>query len=226
MKKWLALILAIALCGNLMACSSAPVAKSPETTESGVLHGSTVEPEESIPETAPEIEYYEECEVLPAVSTVVAGVFAENDSIVIRLSAVEGAAQEQKVAVYTAPSIVADVVCYLEKNATVQVRETQTVSGTEWALTPDGWVILSQVSNGGYQVQWTDGPSAVTGETGGASATGTVIAAELNIRENPSRDAAVVGSYSKNETVVILETQDGWGRTDQGWIRLDYIDMD
>ena len=72
MKKWLAGILALALCVSLTACGSSPVAKSPETTEGEVLYGSAMESEETTPEPAPEIKYYEECEVLPVVSTVIA----------------------------------------------------------------------------------------------------------------------------------------------------------
>lgn len=49
----------------------------------------------------------------------------------------------------------------------------------------------------------------------------------LRIRETPSAEAAIAGYYYPNDEVVILETQtvDGtvWGRTDKGWISMDYV---
>ena len=45
----------------------------------------------------------------------------------------------------------------------------------------------------------------------------------LNIREKPKASSAVVGNYPSGETVTILETKNGWGRTDKGWIHMDYV---
>lgn len=47
----------------------------------------------------------------------------------------------------------------------------------------------------------------------------------LNIREKPKSTSAVVGNYPSGTTVTILETQNGWGRTDRGWIFMDYVTM-
>ena len=33
----------------------------------------------------------------------------------------------------------------------------------------------------------------------------------------------MVGQYSNGTTITILEARDGWGRTDQGWIVMDYV---
>lgn len=46
---------------------------------------------------------------------------------------------------------------------------------------------------------------------------------ELNIREKPDKSSAVVGAYPNGTIITILETKDGWGRTDQGWIFMDYV---
>lgn len=46
---------------------------------------------------------------------------------------------------------------------------------------------------------------------------------KLNIREEPETIAEVVGDYDNGTVVSILETRDGWGRTDKGWIALDYV---
>ena len=45
----------------------------------------------------------------------------------------------------------------------------------------------------------------------------------LNIREKPKASSAVVGNYPSGEIVTILETKNGWGRTDKGWIHMDYV---
>lgn len=53
--------------------------------------------------------------------------------------------------------------------------------------------------------------------------TGTVTATHLNIRQEPTTDSLAVGSYQKGDTVTILETSGDWGRTDRGWIKLEYV---
>lgn len=45
----------------------------------------------------------------------------------------------------------------------------------------------------------------------------------LNIRKEPDSLSAVVGNYADGTIITILETKDGWGRTDQGWIYMDYV---
>ena len=45
----------------------------------------------------------------------------------------------------------------------------------------------------------------------------------LNIREKPKSSSAVVGNYPSGEVVTILENKNGWGRTDKGWIFMDYV---
>ena len=45
----------------------------------------------------------------------------------------------------------------------------------------------------------------------------------LNIREKPKASSAAVGNYPSGEIVTLLETKNGWGRTDKGWIHMDYV---
>lgn len=56
---------------------------------------------------------------------------------------------------------------------------------------------------------------------------GAVVTAQkaLNIRAEASALSAVVGSYEPGTAVTILETKDGWGRTDRGWIFMDYVTL-
>lgn len=46
---------------------------------------------------------------------------------------------------------------------------------------------------------------------------------DLIIREKPDKSSAIVGVYPNGMIITILETRDGWGRTDQGWIYMDYV---
>ena len=55
---------------------------------------------------------------------------------------------------------------------------------------------------------------------------GVVTASELNIRSSASQTADKVGSYTYGDRVTILESSNGWGRTDKGWISLSYVYMD
>ena len=56
---------------------------------------------------------------------------------------------------------------------------------------------------------------------------GAVVTAEkpLNIRAKASARSAVVGSYEPGTAITILERRDGWGRTDRGWIFMDYVTL-
>lgn len=56
---------------------------------------------------------------------------------------------------------------------------------------------------------------------------GAVVTTEkpLNIRAKASARSAVVGSYEPGTAITILERKDGWGRTDRGWIFMDYVTL-
>lgn len=55
---------------------------------------------------------------------------------------------------------------------------------------------------------------------------GVVTANDLNIRDAASQSGNRVGSYNYGARVAIQETNNGWGRTDKGWISLTYVYMD
>ncbi len=56
---------------------------------------------------------------------------------------------------------------------------------------------------------------------------GAVVTAEkpLNIRAEASALSAVVGSYEPGTAITILERKGSWGRTDRGWIFMDYVTL-
>lgn len=93
----------------------------------------------------------------------------------------------------------------------VTILEQQTVNGIAWGRTDRGWISMSYV--------------VLEGTTASGNLR-TVTADCLNIRQEPSLTARVVGYLYRGAQVEILEqkTVDGmdWGRTAQGWIALAY----
>jgi uncharacterized protein YraI len=59
---------------------------------------------------------------------------------------------------------------------------------------------------------------------------GTVNGTDVNIRTGPDTDYAICGKANTGDRLVIYETTDKggrrWGRCDQGWICMDYVDLD
>ncbi len=82
-----------------------------------------------------------------------------------------------------------------------------------WGYTSKGWVSMKFVEMEKSETEVTKGK-------------GTVTADSLNIRKSPAKDAEVVGSYKKGDKVEILEVKNGWGKTNKGWVSMDYIKMD
>ena len=66
--------------------------------------------------------------------------------------------------------------------------------------------VISNITNTNYQVKIT--------------------ASSLRIRQGASTSYSQIGSYSKNRVVTILATSQNWGKTDLGWICLDYTTRD
>ena len=100
----------------------------------------------------------------------------------------------------------------LTYGARVEIME----KSSNWGRTKDGWICLDYI----YE----------DGTTGSKTASGVITADELNIRSGPGKGYATVGSYSAGDKVTILEqfTYNGttWGCTNQGWISMDYVDVD
>lgn len=46
----------------------------------------------------------------------------------------------------------------------------------------------------------------------------------VNIRSGPGTGYGKTGAYPCGTVVTILEERDGWGRTDKGWVSLDYLE--
>ena len=111
------------------------------------------------------------------------------------------------------PGTKAPIVGSYRRGDQVTILETKQVNGTLWGRTDRGWICMTYVL--------LDEPE--TDET----TTGVITADVLRIRMGPGTGNVVVGSYKRGETVTILEkTRVGvtlWGRTDKGWICMDYV---
>ena len=138
----------------------------------------------------------------------------------------------------SSPSTDATVVGTLYAGDKVEVQRRELVVGTEWAyiISPDsGWICMDYVEmdfapeEPAGSNETPAGATAPTEEETTDEPAGTavnikgVIITGLNIRKEPSTTADRVGNYNKGDVITILETKDGWGRTNKGWIKMDYV---
>lgn len=126
------------------------------------------------------------------------------------------------------------IVGNLYNGAKVTITERKTVNGSQWGKMDKGWICLDYVkfdaasdSNTGS----TQGGNANSGSTSAQTVTGTVKVDDfLRIRSGAGTNYTVVGYYYKNNKVTITEQKSvagtKWGRTDKGWICLDYVILD
>lgn len=75
----------------------------------------------------------------------------------------------------------------------------------DWGRTDKGWINLNYTTWKTYKVY-------------------EVTADSLNIRKTPEiKNGNIVGKFSKGNKVAVFEEKKGWGRTDKGWIFLEYV---
>lgn len=138
----------------------------------------------------------------------------------------------------SSPSTDATVVGTLYAGDKVEVSRRETVVGVEWAyiISPDsGWICMDYVEMD-FEPETpvtnnTETPAGATAptedeETPTSTETnikGVITASGLNIRKEASTTSDRVGSYNKGDVVTILETKNGWGRTNKGWIKMEYV---
>lgn len=118
------------------------------------------------------------------------------------------------------------------KGDVVTILETK----NGWGRTSKGWIKMEYVNTSGTSTNTpTDTTSNTnnnntTVSTGNGSTTvqfrGIVIAKQLNIRASATKDSDSLGSYSYGARVEILEKSGDWGRTNKGWISLNYVYQD
>ena len=99
------------------------------------------------------------------------------------------------------------------KGTKVTVTEQKISGGITWGKTDKGWICLSYVR--------------VDAGSGSVMKNGKVTASALCIRSAPGTENAIVGRYKKGTVILILETvkvgKVTWGRTDLGWVSMQYV---
>lgn len=139
----------------------------------------------------------------------------------------------------SSPSTEATVIGTLTAGDKIEVSRREVVTGIDWAyiIAPEsGWIVMEFVEMDIPSQQPVQGDTSTpAGETSSNETTnsgtgtttnikGVVNANGLNIRNAPgTEDTKVQGAYNKGDVVTILETKDGWGRTNKGWIKLEYV---
>ena len=131
------------------------------------------------------------------------------------------------------------ILSQLPVNLRVEILEQKTVSGTNWGRIGEmtlpngtkingGWLNLHYVKLDNAEEQTATEPSTGTTTVDpDEEALGTITAQQLQIRKGAGTTYDTAGSYKKGDRVKILEqkTVSGttWGRTEKGWISMDYI---
>lgn len=99
----------------------------------------------------------------------------------------------------------------LNMGTVVVIHEQTTVNGVAWGRIEQGWICMAYV-----KLDAEDG-----------SFSGTVNTNGLKIRSGAGVTNQILGTYDKGTRVTILETTSvkgvAWGRTDKGWICLNYV---
>lgn len=118
-----------------------------------------------------------------------------------------------------------DVVGSYAEGDSVNILEQFTYDGTTWGCTREGWISMNYVS--------TDGSGTTSDDNSDSddAVSGSITADGLRIRSGPGTDYETVGSVSNGDRVTITDqVEDGngvtWGKISQGWISMDYVDLD
>jgi len=139
----------------------------------------------------------------------------------------------------SSPSTEATVVGNLYAGDKVEISRREEVTGIDWAyiISPTaGWIVMEFVE---MDIPTAEAPQENTSTPAGngevtaptqpentattQSIKGVINANGLNIRSEASKNGQVQGAYNKGDVVTILETKNGWGRTNKGWISMDYV---
>lgn len=212
-RRFLSILLAIMLMGTLFAgCSNETAAPESEPNLNLDLNESTAPIEtESTPPTTQ------------------APVINENTGTVTSVLNIR-----------SSPSTEATVIGTLYAGDKIEVSRREVVTGIDWAyiIAPEsGWVVMEfiemdiptqQPVQPDISTPAGENPPEETKEeavTGTATNIKAVVNANgLNIRNAPGTEGTKVqGAYNKGDVITILETKDGWGRTNKGWIKMEYV---
>lgn len=130
-----------------------------------------------------------------------------------------------KIEIHSSPNKNSNIIGYLDENTSVEIARTESVSGIDWAYIvgdTSGWVVQSQIHG---MVSDTESKPVDYSTSVVSIMKGVIAVSGLNIRDSASRDGKVIGAYNKGDIVNFHEQKDGWGRTDKGWIMLEYVNI-
>ena len=138
----------------------------------------------------------------------------------------------------SSPSTEATVVGTLYAGDKIEVSRREVVTGLDWAyiISPEaGWIVMDYVEMDiptEEEPSSTDTPASETKpeenkdekpDSTETNMKAVINANGLNIRSEASTNGKVQGAYNKGDVVTILETKNGWGRTNKGWIKMEYV---
>ena len=145
--------------------------------------------------------------------------------------AISGTVNTNNLNIRTSPSSTSAILGQLDAGDKVEILEQQTVEGFNWGRIEQGWIRLDFVTIAGQETEIPEETTAPTESSSDLSGTtvnktGTITATELNIRSGPDTSYDAVGKYVKGDKVTITISKDGWGKTDKGWVKLSYVDLE
>ncbi len=209
LSKVLSLILVLTLIASLFAgCKKEETENPPEIPQAGP---SLIDPDApAVPETKP-------VETQPV---------EVNENMATVLS---------KIKLRSAPVIPEDadqnVVGELEAGDKVEISRREGVGGVDWAYITSpasGWIMMEYVKMDYVPEEpsttpGTDTPPAESTPSASNQTVKGVVTTGLNIRKEASKGSDIVGNYNKGDVVTIQEVKNGWGRTDKGWVLMEYV---
>ena len=100
-------------------------------------------------------------------------------------------------------------------HVTLTSDSTDTPAASDPENTAEGTTAPAQTETTGSQTSTTAGTTY-----------GVVTGSELNIRKEPNANSTRVGSYAYGTRLTFTETSNGWGKTNKGWVSLQYVYVD
>ena len=188
-----------------------PVDPKPEETVPEETEPEETVPEETEPEeTVPEVTEPEETEPEQQPSQNPGTTISEKGTVVLNSGSLR---VRSDAGTHNA------VIGYYSNNDRVTVTEKKTVNGVVWGKVEKGWISLDYVRMDAAQNQ------TQTAKTGRVN-----VEDFLRIRSGAGTSYPCIGYYYKDNKVTITETTVvygvTWGKTDKGWISMDYIVLD
>lgn len=161
---------------------------------------------------------------------------------------------KEQLNVRSSPSTGSNVTTQLDAGEEVEVLRVEPVNEVNWAYiyseanSVKGWVPTNMLDMSNVQSAAQDPSSTPAGNeaaannanaeaennaessqgqtTASGNTKAVVTANELNIRKEASSNSDRVGGYVYGDRITITETSGSWGKTNKGWVSMDYVYVD